>query len=154
MIGIYLLVTIFTQFSPQNLWMVEAPAEISVEFERLNGVQIGAPVLVDGQLIGSVSSIVNKESATQAGITSVSVQLKIAPRHRTLVRRGTIALLKHPMSTSRVHAETVLELLLPNSPNQPLLGQNDAIVGYSSFEEFWSADFTRRGIDEHAFEWS
>ena len=162
MIGIYLLFSIITQFSPQNIWALadSGPAEVSVEFERLNGIKVGAPVLAEGQLIGTVSRISNLDpAAATTGIQTVAskssafeVSVKISPRHRGLLRQGTIALIKSPLSASRVHPETVVELLLPTNSNRPVLQPGAHIAGYSSFEEFWSADLTMRGGDDHAFE--
>ncbi|MCB0322801.1 MAG: hypothetical protein KDD69_04475 [Bdellovibrionales bacterium] len=164
MIGIYLLVTLFTQFSPQHLWVVESgPTEVSVEFEQLNGIKIGSPVLAEGQLIGNVSRISpipfgRRGSATVTGITlkgpkdeAFVVSVKIAPHHRGLLRKGTVALIKSPLSTSRVAPEAVVELLLPVGHSEPVLKDGASIVGYSSFEEFWSADFSARGVEAGVF---
>lgn len=161
MIGIYLLVTLFTQLAPQNLWMMESgPAEVAVEFENISGLKIGSAVLAEGRLIGNVASIAPISDST-TGIKLASddsrayrVGVKLSPHHRTLIRRGTIALIKSPLSTARVAPEAVIELLIPSDQGAPMLESGERIVGYSSFEEFWSADFSARGLSASSFELS
>lgn len=160
MIGIYLLVTIFTQLSPQDFWLApnNGPTELSVKFEKIPGIKVGTPVLAEGQLVGSVVKISSANSSaddnkevkvTQVADNSVKssqayrLQVKIAPRHRALLRKGTIALIASPLSTARVQPESVVELLIPIN-SAPVLKEGEAIKGFSSYEEFWSAGIGKR----------
>ena len=159
MIGIYFLVSILTQFAPQNLWLLDqSPSEISVEFQDIKNMKIGAAVLAEGELIGSVSEINTLDKSSTGlptaalGKDSFEVKIKIAPHHRALLKRGTIALIKTPYSISRSTPEIVVELLIPQNASSPNLRDGEILVGYSSFEEFWSADFSKRGIDNNAFQ--
>lgn len=155
MIGIAFLISIFTQFAPQNVWHIqEGPAELSVEFQEINTIKVGSAVIAEGELIGNVSSI-SPIAATATGLDQenggYAVRLKITPHHRAILRKGTVALIKTPFSTTRKNPETVLELLIPHDVTSPALIEGDTLVGYSSFQEFWSADFSKRGIDNNAF---
>ena len=116
-------------------------AEIAVQFNKANVISVGAPVVAEGELIGAVSSISSIENKAEQKLNkeSCEVKVKIAPRHRELIRRGTVALIASPVSTARVRLETVIELLLPRSHDAPALREGDSIVGYSSYEDYWSA---------------
>ena len=150
---IYLLITL-CQFSPSNFGFlaVAGPQEVIVRFDKLNGIKPGAPVLAEGQLIGTVDRIRAEseekeqvEAKTQADRLSqpFEVVVKIAPRHRGLLRHGTVALISSPMTASRVKPETVIELLIPQDKSQPVLENEAGITGYSSYDSFWSADVTK-----------
>ena len=141
MLRIYLIVSIFSQFFPadsaRNSWSEIVgnlgPSQISVSFQEHPEINVGSPVLAEGQLIGKVNSI------NPAGTGTFSVEVKIAPNQRMLLRQGTIALISSPLSASRLAPETVVELLLPSDTAAPVLAEGETIVGYSSFEQFWSA---------------
>ena len=147
MLGIYLLVTLFCQLSSESLFLAfeSGPGQVAVDFQQLNGITVGTPVIADGQLIGSVARIVSpddkgKDAAAKQDAASVSaytVQLKIAPTHRGLLRRGTVGLITAPVSTFKTSPETVVELILPSKAASPLLKEGDKITGYSSFTDFW-----------------
>ena len=153
MIGIYLLVTIFTQLSPNDLIFasLNGPAQVSVKFERIPGIKVGSPVLNEGQLIGTVMSInraaTNRKenAAAKAGQKEqpCSLKVQIEPRHRSLLRKGTIALIASPLSNARVQTAPVVELLVPVI-NAPALQEGEVIRGYASYEEFWSAGLVRK----------
>ena len=163
MVGIYLLVAVFTQFSPSNLNIFPAlsagPSEVAVEFDELNGIRLGSAVIAEGQLIGVVSNIssvgseLSSENQPDLGNNPTSYQLtvRIAPSYRNLLRRGTVALIASPLSRTRVRPETVVEFMLPLPP-QPILKNGESIVGYSSYREFWSADLTKAGLQKDAFQ--
>jgi hypothetical protein len=166
MIGIYLLITIFGQISSQNPLLAPdlGPAEVTVAFQKLSGISVGTPVVAEGELIGTVSSVSSTNKRAEAAGSAASekntvsdasnpgnssppyeVHVKIAPRHRNLIRHGTVALIASPLSTTRVQLETVVELLIPTSADSPLHQDGDLIRGYSSYEEFWSAGVNGKG---------
>jgi hypothetical protein len=161
MLNLVFLLAFFTQLSPSNLagFSSLGPAEFSVEFPKLNGIQVGAPVVLQGQLIGTVANIsslaegesltgLNKQMDDEAGY---AIKVRITPQHRGLIRKGTVALIKSPLSAARVKPEVVVEFLLSPKTNSPVLKAGDHIVGYSSFEEFWSADLSQRGLPNDVF---
>jgi hypothetical protein len=166
MIGIYLLITILGQISSQNPLLASdlGPAEVTVAFQKLSGISIGTPVVAEGELIGTVSSVSSTNKRAEAagspapqedsvsdashpgsGSQPFEVRVKIAPRHRNLIRHGTVALIASPLSTTRVQLETVVELLIPTSADSPLHQDGDLIKGFSSYEEFWSAGVVGKG---------
>ncbi len=161
MLNLVFLLAFFTQLSPSNLagFSSLGPTEFSVEFPKLNGIQVGAPVVLQGQLVGTVagiSSLAEGESVT--GLSrevrddgGYAITVRISPQHRGLIRKGTVALIKSPLSAARVKPEVVVELLLSPKANSPVLKAGDHIVGYSSFEEFWSADLSQRGLANDVF---
>ncbi len=173
MIGIALNIWHHSSHLVKGAHLTDGPAQLSVEFQDIKTgdiktIKIGSPVIAEGELIGNVSAIAPiatdtlPSTGTTSGATSglneklggYAVQLKIAPRHRVLLRKGTIALIKTPFSTTRRSPETVLELFIPHDMNSPALSEGATLVGYSSFEEFWSADFSARGIANDAFQLS
>jgi len=153
MIGIYLLVTIFSQFAPVsqfvNNWawdaaMRPAPVEslaLQVNFDRINDLKIGSPVLVDGRQVGQVSEIKIPEDST-AGEYSVSLSVSVP--QGSGVGSDSIALQAAPMSASRTRAETVVELVsLPGEKGRDLKG-GERLAGFSSIERFWSGHSSLR----------
>jgi ABC-type transporter Mla subunit MlaD len=151
MIAIYFLISIFTLFSPQNIWLPAhtGPSQVVAHFEDLQGISRGAAVLLDGHLIGQVSSIKSQNSDLDE---KFAVALSIAPNYRALLKQGTIALIKSPLSFSRTRPEPVIELLVPKERNSSLLSEGAKITGFSSFQKFWSADLSSYGVPEKAFE--
>ncbi len=150
MIGIYLLVSIFTQFPSTFVWgspftfpsipVEETKIEISVTFDQLNGLTIGSPVLVNGHQVGTVSRI---DYATVEGENtepqSYNVALNISAASEAALLTDSVALQASPMSASRLDPETVVELVsLPGATGRALNG-GETLTGYSSLEQFWSA---------------
>ena len=120
--------------SPEfNLNSTVGPSVISAEFSRLNGLQTGAPVVINGEMIGTVSSILQTQKRSK--VVSL-VSLKISPQHRTLMRSGTVAIVSSPLSLSRVQSEIVVKLVLPQGANAPALSDGERIDGYSSYREY------------------
>lgn len=147
MIGIYLLVSIFTQLCPtlqfagSSLWATPfslAPAstlQVEVNFGELNGLKIGSPVLVDGRRAGKVASI----SQENEGEGDYHVSLVISSGATDTIGSQSVALQAAPMSISRTKPETVVELVsLPGSKGDDLKG-GEHLSGFSSLEEFWTS---------------
>jgi hypothetical protein len=148
MICIYLLVTLITQFSTQNLYAAldVGASEVSIEFQQLNGVTLGAPVLVEGRLVGVVASIttVEHQHSKQEGLQErYNIKVKIAPGNRSQLRAGTIGLITSPVTPFSSKSETVVELITPTNVKTKVLQHGELIVGYSSLTEFWSAEHAR-----------
>ena len=152
MIGIYLLVTIFsqlcpiTQFASSSIWSVptlltstpEESLEIQVAFDELNGLRIGSPVLVDGKRVGTVASISQPEEG------AYEISLTITQGAAFTLGTESDALQTSPMSVSRLRPETVVELLsLPGDKGIDLNG-GERLAGFSSLEKFWSAAAPQR----------
>ena len=146
MIGIYLLVSIFTQFPSTFVWgspfsfpsipVEDKKVEISVTFDQLNGLTIGSPVLVNGHQVGSVSRIDYGDSAEAQ---SFNVAMTISSISDATVVSDSVALQASPMSASRLDPETVVELVsLPGAKGRALEG-GETLTGFSSLEQFWSA---------------
>ena len=131
-------------------------SRLSVSFEKLNGIKVGAPVVVDGQLVGTVSKInqpgVNAtddsklqknddKKAEETKSSKVNVELSISEEHRELVRKGTVALIAAPASTTHAQKSrsSVVELIVPAATNVPVAEEGENLLGFSSFEHFWSA---------------
>jgi hypothetical protein len=151
MIAIYFLISIFTQFSPQNIWLPAhtGPSKVVAHFEELQGINRGSAVLLDGHLIGQVSSITAKNPNSDENF---AVDLSIAPNYRALLKQGTIALIKSPLTFNRTNPQSVIELLVPDEKEASLLSEGAKIIGFSSFQKFWSADLSSYGVPEKAFE--
>ena len=153
MIGIYLLVTLFSQFSTQSLTAAftnqaqaaeQAPQVVSVSFTEVKGIQVGAPVVAKGQLIGNVTRITPKRKSDVAldakgnSKSGFFVEVAVSPVYRAAIRRSTVALLANPLNSSD-KPKTVLEFLTPPSDDNAPLTTDDKIQGFSSYEEFWSS---------------
>ena len=180
MLGIYLLVSIFTQLTPQNLLALEsvvpvvnsipkeadaarlAPGEeIAIEFRSLNGLKVGSAVLYEGKLVGEVSAIsAHRNSVTGIDMSDPQAQAFEVKARLTQegvrLKYGAVALIKAPFSPLQKSPKAVVEFLQPldsvrNTPSKQMLR---TLVGYSSFHEFWTADLSRRGIDERSFQLS
>ena len=146
MLGFYLLVTFFAQIALPSTPVVASdanPVQVSVNFEKLNGVTVGSPVIADGQLIGNVSTIVSgdsklagKNKRSDSSDNSYLVQLKISPAHRALLRKGTVGLINAPLCNLRNSPDAVVELIIPSTNSAPLM-DGEKIRGYSSFVDFW-----------------
>ncbi len=147
MIGIYLLVTFLSQMSSQDSWLAmgTGPTEVTVSFAKSTPIPVGAPVVVEGELIGTVTAVDRQFKSRQVELVQrdkCDVRVKIAPRHRSLIRRGTVALISSPLSVTRTKIETVVELLIPPAGDAPLLQKDEKIHGYSSYEDYWAAGVT------------
>ena len=149
MIGIYLLVTLFSQFSTQSLTSAftnqsQTPQVVSVSFTEVKGIQVGAPVVAKGQLIGNVTRITPKRKSDVAldakgnSKSGFFVEVAVSPVFRAAIRRSTVALLANPLNSSD-KPKTVLEFLTPPSDDNSPLTTDDKIQGFSSYEEFWSS---------------
>ena len=149
MIGIYLLVTLFSQFSTQSLTsaftnQTQTPQVVSVSFTEVKGIQVGAPVVAKGQLIGNVTRITPKRKSDVAldakgnSKSGFFVEVAVSPVFRAAIRRSTVALLANPLNSSD-KPKTVLEFLTPPSDDNAPLTTDDKIQGFSSYEEFWSS---------------
>ncbi len=153
MIGIYLLVTIFSQLTtlspvagtsiwnlPSLLTPADQSLEVQVAFDELNGLHVGSPVIVDGKRVGVVANILQSEEGDN---TPYQVSLTIAQSAAFSLGSESIALQASPMSVSRLKPETVVELVsLPGEKGIDLKG-GEHLSGFSSLEEFWSAPPSR-----------
>jgi hypothetical protein len=141
MVGIYLIVTLFAQLAHAGSFSLDTlgePAEVAVDVNQLNGVKVGTPVFVAGNLVGNVSRVA--PGAEKEGPSSYTLGLKISPKFRSQLRVGTIALIGSTLATSRVEPEVVVELFIPPHVSEQLPG-GSRIVGYTSYEQFWSHGF-------------
>jgi len=146
MIGIYLLISIITQFPSTFVWgspfsypsipMEDKKVEISVTFDQLNGLTIGSPVLVNGHQVGEVSRIDFHDAAETE---SFNVAMTISSVSDASVLTDSVALQASPMSASRLDPKTVVELVsMPGAKGRALEG-GETLTGFSSLEQFWSA---------------
>ena len=155
MIGIYVLVSLLCHFGPQTYFpsslasSPEADVFLSAQFGRIDGIKIGSAVLAEGQRVGTVAQIQEREAARRTSDQRASktgsdekvlVQLKISPEHRAMLREGTVALLASPLSAAKTQGHTIVELLLPERSSAPVLKDGANISGFSSYKEFWSAE--------------
>ena len=166
MIEVYLLISLFSQFSPlapvptavgyeaalmevsapaKTAVEVTAPFQIIVDFPEINGLRPGSPVLVEGNLVGRVKQISSKppqRSRRQAG-RSFEVALDLDSSFSARLALGTCALQALPMTDAKRHRLPVVELFVPapelNSSKLALLRPGDRIQGFASYEEFWRA---------------
>ena len=165
MLGIYLIVTFFSKLASQsgidlnNIMALQAQAQqVSVQFDRLNGITVGAPVYAEGEVVGSVSKITVSDKETivgkrggKADATEFSVAVDIKAEHRDLVQPGMVALISCPLSATRENTEAVVELIAPVGDDAQLrqaaarygsAAQAEilSVIGYSSYEQFWAND--------------
>lgn len=153
MVGIYVLMALVSLFAPHSTFSAPrvlqapsvlaapvqmGPAFLAVQFQQLNGVSVGAPVLVDGHLVGSVSKISEKSSSESN--SAYTVQVDINPTHRGLMKEGVVGLITSPLAGVRAKPQTVIEFLLPEKSSGHLLKEGAFILGFSSLVEFWSSD--------------
>lgn len=142
MSSIYLLFALFSQFSSANFLasVASAPAQVYISFDQANGIGVGAPVVVEGEVVGSVTNVsVPTEPQSAAKPNSLNVQISVKPEHRERLKLGTVALAFSPLSSDKKKSDTVLELFVPRAGNNTLLADGSQIRGYSSYEQFWSA---------------
>ena len=152
MIGIYLLVSIFAQFSPTAGWFtpttavptVSAAISVTVSFDQLNGVKLGTPVLSDGRRIGAVTKIKGPIDSGSRAAARYQVEVSVTQSFGLSLHRGTVALQTAPMSVSRMKPVTVVELMFLPGENPAELARGEPIAGFSSLEKFWSAGIRRR----------
>jgi hypothetical protein len=159
MVALYFLVSLFSHFSPQNAFLPihNGPSKVIVEFADLKGISVGSAVLLDGHLVGKVNSVIDSnigdlQTAAELSPSTFSVSLSIAPSYRSLIRRGTVALIKSPLTFKSDSPRPVVELLIPKESSQAVLDDGEKIFGFSSFEEFWTADLSKLGLPQGSFE--
>jgi hypothetical protein len=142
MLGICLLVTMFSQLSAQNLLFTPAkPVQLNVSFPELNGVKIGSPVVLEGKTIGSVSRILDRHARVRPA--RFNVEVRIDSLHSVSIRKGTIALIASHLTSGKGSKAPVVELIAPAGNIErgvsSLLSDGAAILGFSSYEEFWKS---------------
>jgi len=131
---------------PFNQAINQNSANFSVIFPGLNGIKVGDPVVVEGQLVGTVGKIETILSNNNASnnirgkniAEKYLVDISISTAFKNLVKEGSVALITSPLSTVGAQPENVVELFLPRN-NTTALAEGAKIVGYSSFEAYWSA---------------
>ena len=140
MSGIYLLLALFSQFSSANFLasVASAPAQVYISFDQANGLGVGAPVVVEGEVVGSVTNV-SVPSEPQVQPYKLNVEISVKPEHRERLKLGTVALAFSPLSSDKKKSDTVLELFVPRANGNTLLADGSLIRGYSSYEQFWSA---------------
>jgi len=148
MIGMYLLVSLLTQFVPAyslDLAYIadfsitskstsSSSSEFTILLDELNGAAVGSSVYVAGSVAGTISSIVASDDNT--GKESWTVGLKIENQYKGLLKEGTIAFVVSTNSTISNNPETVVELFVP-SKGKTQLSEGANIVGFTSYEKFW-----------------
>ena len=151
MLSIYILSQLLYLLSPQHVAPLftdeilphQQAQTITVSFDQLDCVVVGNPVLSQGVQVGSVASV-NAEN----GKFNVVLELK----NSLQLSSDTVALIQYPLSNVAESSRTVVELLPPNNGlKQKTLVKGESLVGYSSFEAFWSADLKKKGVAPGAF---
>lgn len=158
MVGIYALITIFTQFwAPIALPITaslpsisddssaissdEIPSDytlsaVELAVQNLGGVQIGSPVVLSGDVIGSVSEI--RKPRSQSG--TFRITLKLEDLGERDLRDGAIGIITSPISRLNVAPTTVVELVNPRDADQrDRLRDGCRLPGFSSLSEFWAS---------------
>jgi len=133
--------------------VVQQEMKVVVNVDELGGVVVGSKVRVAGQSVGVVSAIV-KSAGKSAGKFSEHYQLElnIESQHAALVTTGTVALVTSPLILGQGQLGTVVDLMVPVAGSGQLLTSGTRIPGYTSYEKFWSADFSKLGIGSKAFQ--
>jgi hypothetical protein len=152
MIGIYVLITFFSQMHSLQLELpdingtvaalLEEAAEpmiLSTSFAELRGIGVGTSVLSDGERVGRVTAVEpltlgRGSEKRRAGL--FSLKLSIQPRYSETLQEGTVALISAPRVGKRQAAEPVVELLSPRAV-RPRLRSGTSIRGFESIEKFW-----------------
>ena len=150
MLGIYILITIFSQLSAGNLWLdAQPPTKIMASVEKLNGLTEGAEVISEGKVVGKVTAITGEDSGRQ-----FEVDLEISSKYSRFLKDGTVALILPKLTSQKELSTSVVKLLVPPTSDltADTLKDGQSIIGYSSFVEFWSADFSKEGQKSNLFQ--
>ncbi|GEM_PF-4884058 len=160
MIGIYILATIFSQFSPPALFPSAYPfapfvfedvfeegisgqtSEVELVVDQLNGVRVGTPVALDGEIIGSVKQIQGEKSKRAVKTTPRSFNLKLAfeVSGGLDLRSGAIGIITSPISRLTSAPQTVVELINPKEEEaRPALKSGEKLRGFGSLSDFWAS---------------
>ncbi len=147
MLGIYLLVTLITQFSPHNLIASLGVSEkvVTIEFEKLNGLSVGSPVLFEGRAIGNVTKIDRGNCSLEPSLheeessNCFRVETKIIHNVNTAVNKETIALITSPLMPDQSRRDSVVELI-PSEDQTSSIEKDVHLVGFSSFLQFWTSE--------------
>lgn len=144
MFGLIVLVSIVTHFvTGINVTdIAKEPSNIILEtsFSSVNGLVVGSPVTVRGELVGEVLKIenINKNKNKNQSKQPNSFNVQISLRDSGSVTSSAIALIATPMNPTGVKQQAVVEILLPAAASKKQF-LSDKIRGFSSYKEFWLA---------------
>ena len=163
MIGIYVLVAIFYQFSPPSILPDFLPgllpnfsfvspqssnsavgSEIELVVDKLNGVRIGTPVVMDGAVVGSVASIQSEgRHPKKAPPKFFNIKLNLENVAEGDLRSGAIGIVTSPISRLMNTPRTVVELINPkDGDSRPSLQSDEKLRGFGSLSDFWASPRT------------
>ena len=149
MIGLYLLLTFMSQFVVGDIVNTlndtsSSQTQVVINFKELNGLRVGAPVTMKGEMVGTVLSIKGKQLAAAKDKKPTNKYLKASSHEITvsikgnnsMLKEGLVALIASPLAIQETKAPSVVELLPPQEKTaKPLV--SGKLNGFSSYKEFW-----------------
>lgn len=90
-----------------------------------------------------------QQKKASANLPPCAVQIQISSASRDLLKQGTVALLSSHASTTSAKRkyQLVIELFSPTADHSALLPDGTQISGYSSYEDFWSSNASKDGLE-------
>lgn len=113
---------------------VSADELFFADFQNINGIGIGTPVIHHGEAVGKVISI--RQSGGENVVSGYELVLGLSDEHAEKVKPGTVAL----NVISRKDGSAMLELFVPSKASRSTKNRQ-RIRGFTSFEQFWLSDF-------------
>ena len=104
------------------------------DFQSINGIGIGTPVVHHGEAVGKVISI--RQSGGDNTSSGYELVLGLSTEHASKVKPGTVAL----NVMSRKDGSSTLELFVPSKASRGIKNRQ-RIRGFTTFEQFWLSEF-------------
>jgi len=105
-------------------------ADIIIELNEVKDLNSNSKVIINGIIVGKVSFVANQENKNLVG-------LNLDEKHLNNLNYSTIAILKSPMTVEPEYRHTSIELITPDEVSKEIPNK---IKGFSTFQEFWTAD--------------
>lgn len=131
---------LFTALAEQSaaFGLLSPPKEVTlgVQFDSVDELSVGAPVVLNGVKVGSVKKISELDKPSSDG--SYLVELKLSGQLDFSLSSKTVALQTYPLTVNTPgRSETIIELIEPEHKGAQL-APGQKIEGYTSIEDYWA----------------
>lgn len=147
MLKTFLLIATMLELYPQG-WLAsfkpqpsQMAAEYSVQFQQPTALDIGAPVLMNGHIIGKVAApVISAESSNESAASQpTTTKIAVLKSEARAIRDGAIVLVSSRISPKSARATQFVEILNPGTKRAKSARPSKPLTGFGSFHEFWSS---------------
>ncbi len=105
-------------------------ADVIIELNEVKDLNSNSKVIINGIIVGKVGFVANEGNKNVVG-------LNLDEKYLNSLNYSTIAILKSPMTVEPEYRHTSIELITPDQVSKEIPSK---IKGFSTFQEFWTAD--------------